>query len=1095
MNRKIGTYLKIGPVLALLALLAVVLVPTGPASAGTQNWTGVQNPARIASTAVGVTISNDGTVFVWGSGAGGDGIANDIFFSSNGGTTFTEVNGANEPWENTPITEVVPSPRFGSDSEIFLASGTKVYRSSARGVTGSWAEASAEAAAKIVDLAIAGNFNNAGKIAVAFRGVIGAGNVQTSACSANACADWVSIDTTTGPGVGSADGAVAVEFSPNFLSDGRIFAVLADGGTAGGGICGEAGAGLCEARSVSGLTFGAPVSITDTVAAQARAFIGFPDDYSTATVDNYLVAANGTGQSVYRRAAGVWEDTTPIGTDPTPASSIAVTGNFASSTVVAGITAASTAPLQAQITKSTNGGSSWAPVINVGGETGAVTVALTPTFDSDNTVYAGTTGSQGGLWKSTTGGGNSLVWTSKGLLADDYNTILGVDGDPADSNPLFVVYAAPGTADNALFRTTSSSTSSRWEKTGFIPGADLVAVGVSQDYANDSTVYIGAGAQLSKSTNGGVSFTTAFVNAIPSGAVNPGHGLEVVDGRTVFVAAGSRVHRTINSGASWASTSISGAPTITDLEASPDFANDSTVTVIARTPAGAAQVFMSTDGGASFSQAGSDVDSSTRVGQGALAFDSNYAANQTLYASTDTDIYRWTVGTSTSWLRLRAGAHNTGGAAPTMTRGAKITNLAATDGVLYAAVGPGAGGGVLRVLNPTGPFDGKSASQWFDLGFVGLSGVGAAQVGSGRMDQDGAAGGGFGGVGTMAKATLALNSAGLLADPAGSNKVLAVDTVGASDNIYVYSDRVLPAPEPIAPGDGTSRAAPPTLQWNPYAALAGSTFMVRLSTDQNFADTVVTSYNPVDAGTSVLATRALDVPAFASGNVYYWQVRAANATRDLQSPWSPVQSYIASAGVPALLYPTSAPGLRLEVPSLAPGLAWNAVPRAVDYRVQIALDPSVVSVGGSYVNPVLTRTVGSATPALQLQAGDLSGSSVYYWQAQAIFAGGASGAYATLSAAAGASGVFQTPNVSGTTSVTPAAGLAPAAANLERLWHYDNVTQAWTFYDPRPEFAAANTVTELVNGTIYWIKVDATVTVVLSGKQVTLFAGWNLVVW
>jgi hypothetical protein len=132
---------------------------------------------------------------------------------------------------------------------------------------------------------------------------------------------------------------------------------------------------------------------------------------------------------------------------------------------------------------------------------------------------------------------------------------------------------------------------------------------------------------------------------------------------------------------------------------------------------------------------------------------------------------------------------------------------------------------------------------------------------------------------------------------------------------------------------------------------------------------------------------------------------------------------------------------------------------------------------------------------LQLQAGDLSGSSVYYWQVQAIFKGDTNGAYATLSAAAGASGVFQTPAISGVTSVAPATGLASVADNLERLWHYDNATQAWTFYDPRPEFAAANTVTELVNGTIYWIKVDATVTVVLSGKQVTLFAGWNLVVW
>jgi hypothetical protein len=1081
MNRKMATYLKIGPLLALLGLLAVVLMPSGPASAGSQTWSTVLSPAKITATVAGVVISNDGTIFIWGD-ADADAVADDIYFSTNGGTTFTTILASVGPaaWNGTAITEIVPSPKFGSDSEIFLAAGTTVYRSSARGVVSTWAaNGSGVAAGTITDLAVAGNFNNAGSIAVSFRGIVVAGSIQTSVCTSATCPAWVSIDTTGGA-IEAQDGAIAVDFSPNYLSDGRLFAVLTDDD--GTDTC--PAVGICEARSVSGLTFGVPVAISAVATnAPSRAFIAFPDDYSVAAVDNYLVAANGAGQSVYRRAAGIWSDTTPIGVAATPASGLAVTGNFASATVVAGITAASAAPLQAQITKSTNGGSSWAPVINVGGTTGTVVVALTPTFSSDNTVYTGTTGLQGGLWKSTTGGGNSLAWTSKGLFADTYATILGIDGDPADHSPLFMIFAAAGAADNALFRSTSAGSTSRWEKTGHIAGADVVAVGVSGEFASDDTVYIAAGAQLAKSSNGGQSFATAFVNAIPSGTVNSGHGLEVVSASSVFVAAGSKVHRTSDSGASWATTSISGAPTITDMEASPDFANDNTMIVIARTPAGAAQAFLSTDGGVTFTQAGANVDSSTAVGQGSLAFDSNYATSKTIYAGTDTDVYRWTEGTSTSWLRMRAGANNAG-AAPTMSRGAAITDLASADGTLYVAVGPAAGGDVLRVLNPTGTFGGSSASEWFGLEFVGLSAVGASQSGSGRMDQGAA----------MAAATIALNGAGLLADPSGGNTVLLVDTVVAPDGVYVYSDKVLPAPVPIAPGDASSRGSAPTLQWNPYTALAGAAFMVRLSTDETFTNTVVTSYNAVNAGTFVLATGAL-VPSFASGNVYYWQVRSADGGRNLQSPWSSVQSYIASAGTPSLQYPTSAPGLRLQVPSLLPGLSWTAVSRAVDYRVQIALDPSIVSAGGSYVNPIITKTVGSATPALQLATGDLSGGSVYYWQVQAIFAGDTSGSYATLSAQAGASGVFQTPEVSGSTSVTPAAGLTAVGTNLERLWHYDNATQAWTFYDPRTEFAAANTVTELVNGTIYWIKVDATVLVIINGKQVTLFAGWNQVVW
>ena len=41
----------------------------------------------------------------------------------------------------------------------------------------------------------------------------------------------------------------------------------------------------------------------------------------------------------------------------------------------------------------------------------------------------------------------------------------------------------------------------------------------------------------------------------------------------------------------------------------------------------------------------------------------------------------------------------------------------------------------------------------------------------------------------------------------------------------------------------------------------------------------------------------------------------------------------------------------------------------------------------------------------------------------------------------------------------------------------------WSFYDPRPEFADLNTLTEMVNGEAYWILVSETVDdVVLNNK-------------
>lgn len=87
------------------------------------------------------------------------------------------------------------------------------------------------------------------------------------------------------------------------------------------------------------------------------------------------------------------------------------------------------------------------------------------------------------------------------------------------------------------------------------------------------------------------------------------------------------------------------------------------------------------------------------------------------------------------------------------------------------------------------------------------------------------------------------------------------------------------------------------------------------------------------------------------------------------------------------------------------------------------------------------------------------------------------------------------PVPSGRTS--PSSGLAPliSANNLVRVWNFDNSSKAWAFFDPRPAFAAASTITGLVSGEVYWIKVASEQTATLNGKEVRLFAGWNVVAW
>ena len=72
--------------------------------------------------------------------------------------------------------------------------------------------------------------------------------------------------------------------------------------------------------------------------------------------------------------------------------------------------------------------------------------------------------------------------------------------------------------------------------------------------------------------------------------------------------------------------------------------------------------------------------------------------------------------------------------------------------------------------------------------------------------------------------------------------------------------------------------------------------------------------------------------------------------------------------------------------------------------------------------------------------------------------------------------------------------------NLVAIFHFDDVGKTWSFYDPRPEFADLNTLTEMVNGEAYWILVSETVEdVVLSNKVRSLTCRgsdcWNLEVW
>ena len=1079
------------------------MLPIG-AGAGNQTWGAAADliePGTSGLTLGRMTVANDGTIFAVADGVTLGGF-NDIAFSTNGGASWTVVDGdAAGNWGAPLVTDVVPSPTFGVDRNVFVGlSDGNSWRSVAGGATGTWLDSGTAAATggnAVTDLAVAPDFaNGAGQIAISWLGATAA-NVQRSTCTATPACGTDTTIAFAGLAIANeaTEGALAVEFSPNYASDGVIFAVGTS--AAAGTMPCLSDTAICEVRSTSGLAFGTAVDIS-SAATGTLARIAFPTGYNVSGADNYFV---GSSISVYRRAQGLWTDTLPVtaaGAAATPATSISVNGSFSGAILMVGATAASGG--LSQIARSTDGGVTWSTVVNIGGTTGAVNVAMSPDFATNNTVYADSTGVNGGFWWSTTGGSSTLGYSSRGAYVDLYTDINAITGDPADANPLFVIQAVTG-GTAALFRSTAAvPTATTWSKTGYFSAATAVtAVGVSRNYASDSTVYIGGGTTIAKSTNGGASFSTAFINPIPSGVVNTGgatggKGIVVANTSTVFVlASGGRIHMSTDSGANWTTTTVAGSPTLTDMVLSPNYAVDSDILLGGRSPGGAALVWWSGDAGATWT-ALTHPDTATAVGRVGVAFDSGYATNNMVYSVTDTDVYRWQAGTSTAWQRLSAGAHNPGAAPDDLPSGdGDMTNLAVANGVLYSSQSAAGvagdvtdGTGVRRSLNPEVTYTGASRAQWFDLGWDSNASVTGGLAGSSTLTTGAAWGG----------ATLTQNNVGMFVVPvsATSNLIIAVDTATAPDSIIAFTDLLLPAPTTTNPANGASLASAPgtggvpPLSWAPYTNLGTAAFEVRVSTDPTFQDLTNTTY--IDVAASVFTVAAPAAPAFTAGQTYYWQVMAMDsAGENNQSHWSATSSYTAAAGVPNPTFPVSAPGLIQTTDTVTPGLTWAAVANATDYRVQIATNPSTVSAGGSYVSPLITRTVGSATPNLQLLAGDLRPGVTYYWQVQPVF-GTASGLYTNVVAGGGgATSVFKTsgsapPVVGG--CVAPATALAPIASKLEIASNQNETTGKWHAYVPG---LPGNTMLDICPNSVVILTMKTDTTVTVSGVTYTLKAG------
>ena len=94
----------------------------------------------------------------------------------------------------------------------------------------------------------------------------------------------------------------------------------------------------------------------------------------------------------------------------------------------------------------------------------------------------------------------------------------------------------------------------------------------------------------------------------------------------------------------------------------------------------------------------------------------------------------------------------------------------------------------------------------------------------------------------------------------------------------------------------------------------------------------------------------------------------------------------------------------------------------------------------------------------------------------------------------------------GVVSALTSLGFAPLIeeANLERVFFFRNSHKDWLFFDPREVFSTTNTLLDVRDGEIYWVKVRRNETVTLNGMERTLNCAedgletvncWNVLVW
>ena len=847
MKTKFSRILGVGLTFAMLASLLVFALPV---SAGTLSWSAFSPVPSSTSNVLeegnitDLAVCDDGDTIYAGEGD------TYLFKSTNGGVTWSTII-VNATDNNTNLVAVAPDD--ANTVAYADTSVSKVFVSTNGGTT--WGSLgvpteSSGACDNITDIAMSAEKSGVHYIAVAGSrsGVADVWYYNTGA----AAPAWKETNALAGFGDTTANTAVAVAFSPNFPSDQVLVTLVED----------DADDIAFEMFSFNQKKWNAdagfssyPVAvveddgITDLSAGSITLdpeYLGSDDTMRLAYVgltiagDADAVAYNG----IYRL-----DNTTKKALKDGSAvkiHSVAYNG----STLVAGRYDSNVCYYSANPTATT-------PTVST-------TRSLKRPGMSDNTktvvawagdeVVAGTSGDSSAFAVSTNDGKSfndiSLIDTVSAALANMRDVAVAADGSK--------VYMATDDADGlSLWRYASA-----WQRVLAVPDKDTFIIRTAPDDADvvyvadyqDTIIYYSAdgGAERWQQRTSRYSVEDLAVET---------------DGDVVYAAVKdtNKVSKSTNAGFTWGTYKSTGLGGNINMIVS---AGEDLVLVGGAT----GYVAYSTDGNSSWTKIGKQVGAS---GTEVSAIASGLASGDYIYAgllTADKNLYRWQLGTSTSWYSIYSD-----------TDTYKFYGMALQDGVLYASSANGTDSTTFRTLNPTAGV----APTWSTM---------------------------------TSTASFNLEPQGLATS---SGKLWAINS--EDNKLYSYSDTVVDvAPTLAGPSDGFVVKINPisgytmdiTATWAKPSSKV-TEYQLRFAFDKSFDEVAKTI---TTASTSTTVSQVVGHSADAAfdlmpGETYFWKVRVKTP---IYSPWSKVRVVVVEEAevpiMPAPVVTVQPPQVTVEVP-------------------------------------------------------------------------------------------------------------------------------------------------------------------------------------